>query len=279
MARRDSKDRSAMIVAAVAIILIIVMGITAGQRQNITAVEKWIGNIISPVQNVVNTGAGKISEGFRSVFSMGQIKRENEALLQQIETLQQEVIEYRLERDELEELRDLRYALNYHEEDTPMDIITADVIAKTPDSWFNIFTINVGENQGVTVDSIILSSNGLVGKVYEAGGSWSKVISIIDNNSSVSFQVLRDANSQGILSGSIDFEVSGYLFDPLAEVVVGDKLITSGLGNYPKGIPIGEVVEVGKTNDQLLKTVKVAPAVNFNRMSRVLVMTPKSVDE
>lgn len=268
-----------MIVAAVAIILIIVMGITAGQRQNITAVEKWIGNIISPVQNVVNTGAGKISEGFRSVFSMGQIKRENEALLQQIETLQQEVIEYRLERDELEELRNLRYALNYHEEDTPMDIITADVIAKTPDSWFNIFTINVGENQGVTVDSIILSSNGLVGKVYEAGGSWSKVISIIDNNSSVSFQVLRDANSQGILSGSIDFEVSGYLFDPLAEVVVGDKLITSGLGNYPKGIPIGEVVEVGKTNDQLLKTVKVAPAVNFNRMSRVLVMTPKSVDE
>ncbi len=268
-----------MIVAAAAIILIIVMGITAGQRENITGVEKWIGNILSPVQSVVNTGVSTVSETFRSIFNMGDIKRENEDLTQKVEALQKELIEYRLERDELEELRGLKYALNYTDESTPMDTITADVISKTPGNWFNIFTINVGENQGVTMDSIVLASNGLIGRVYEAGGNWSKVISIIDNNSSVSFQILRDANSQGILSGSIDYELSGYLFDPLAEVVVGDKLVTSGLGTYPKGIPIGEVVEVGKTNDQLLKTVKVEPAVNFNHMSKVLVMTQKTIDE
>lgn len=275
MGKRGTKDRSAMIVAAAAIILIIIMGITAGQRQNITVVEKWIGNIVSPVQNLVSTGVTTIGEGLRSVFKVGQIKRENDTLTKQVEVLQQEVIEYRLNRDELEELRELRYALNYTESDLNIDSITASVIGKTPGHWFDIFTINVGENQGVSMDSIVVAANGLVGRVYETGGNWSKVVSIIDNNSSVSFQVLRDASSQGILSGSIDYELSGYLFDPLAEVVVGDKLITSGLGIYPKGIPIGEVVEVSKTSDQLLKTVKVEPSVNFNQMSKVLVMTPK----
>ena len=115
-----------------------------------------------------------------------------------------------------------------------------------------------------------------MGRVYDVGGNWSKVVSIIDSNSSVSFQVLRNKSYQGIISGSITNELKGYLFDPNAEVVMGDKLITSGLGMYPKGIMIGEVIEVSKSSDQLLKTVTVEPAVNFQRLNKVLVISPNT---
>lgn len=275
MRRKDSKDRSAMIVAAVAIILIIIVGVTAGQREQITIIEKWIGNLLSPVQSVVNTGVNVVGEGFRSIFSVGKIKEENENLKNEIEVLRREVITYRLQRDELEELRGLKYALNYVEDEVQMDTLAARVIGKNPGIWFDIFTINVGEKDGVTTESIVLTSEGLVGRVYETGGNWAKVVSIVDNNSSVSFQILRDANAQGVLSGSVNYELSGYLFDTDAEVVVGDRLITSGLGIYPKGIPIGEVVDVSRTPDNLLKTVTVAPGVNFNHMSTVMVLTPR----
>ena len=85
---------------------------------------------------------------------------------------------------------------------------------------------------------------------------------------------MRNKNFKGIITGSVSYELSGYLFDPLAEVIVGDKLLTSGLGIYPPGILIGEVIEVSRTTDQLLKTVTVEPSVNFKRLNKVLVYIP-----
>ncbi|SES74924.1 rod shape-determining protein MreC [Natronincola peptidivorans] len=276
MANRTVKDKSIMIVTIVAIILIIVIGFTSKQREELFIVEKWIGNVFSPVQKVVNTTTITVGEGISSIFNFTKATRENEELRNEILVLQEEIITTRLNRDELEELRGLRFALNYIEEEIGFYPIAANVVAKSPSNWFDTFTIDIGANRGITKDSIVLASNGLVGRVYEVGGNWSKVISIIDNNSSVSFQVLRDRDFQGIVSGSISNELSGYLFDPMAEVVVGDKLITSGLGIYPQGIMIGEIIEVSKSSDQLLKTITVEPAVNFKKMNKVLVITPNT---
>ncbi|SDK58237.1 rod shape-determining protein MreC [Natronincola ferrireducens] len=279
MERKTFKDKVAMIVTIVAIILIIIIGFTSKQRDELSVVEKWVGNILSPAQRVVTVGANTVGDGLSSIFNFSKIKRENDLLKKEIEVLQQEVIDLRMSRDELEELRGLKFALNYMEYEITDGVTTANVVAKSPGNWFDIFTIDVGENHGIQKDSIVLASNGLIGRVYEVGGNWSKVISIIDNNSSVSFQVLRDRSYQGIVSGSITNELTGYLFDPMVEVVVGDKIITSGLGIYPRGIMIGEVVEVGKSPDQLLKTITVEPVVNFKKMNKVLVIAPRIIGD
>ena len=276
MAKKPAKDRTAMIVAVAAIILIIVMSITSRQRENMSAVEKWVGNIFTPVQKVFSTGVSTVGESLSSVINIGRIKKQNGDLSKQVVELQKEVIQLRMDRDELEELRELRYMLSVTEEKDNYKSVAASIIGKSPSNWFDIFTIDVGADHGVKKDSIVLASNGLVGRVVEVGSNWAKVAGIIDNNSSVSFHVLRDANTQGIVTGSITSELSGYLFDPLAEIVVGDKLITSGLGIFPKGILIGEVSDVARTSDQLLKTIKVEPAVNFKKLNKVLVMTLNS---
>jgi len=278
MAKKRSKNSSAMIVAIVAIILIIISGITAKQRENITVVEKWIGNLITPVQSVINTGVSSLGENISSIARLTKLKTENEELKKQVEDLEKEVLNLSMSKSELEELKGLKYALNYIEDTEKYNTITASIVGKSPGNWFNIFTIDVGENQGIKKESIVLDSNGLVGRVYEVGGNWSKVISIIDNNSSVSFQIMRDSSLQGVITGSITNEVTGYLFDPLADVIVGDKIVTSGLGIYPKGITIGEIVKVDKSGDHLLKTIKVEPSVNFKRLTKVLIMEPREID-
>ncbi len=279
MAKKAAKDRTAMIIAIAAILLIIVMSITSRQRENISEIERWVGNIFTPVQKVFSTGVTTVGDSLSSVFNIGKIKKQNGDLSNQVEELQKELIQLRMERDELEELRELRYMLNVVEEKDSFSSVAANIIGKTPSNWFDIFTIDVGTKNGVYKNSIVLASNGLVGRVTEAGDNWAKVSGIIDNNSSVSFQVLRDANTQGIITGSITSDLSGYLFDSLAEVVVGDKLVTSGLGIFPRGILIGEVSDVARTSDQLLRTIKVEPAVNFKKLSKVLVMTPKNTVE
>lgn len=279
MAKTAGKDRTIVAIAIVSIILVVVMGITSVQRERITTIERWTGNIFAPVQNFVMTVTNTIGGEVASIIDIKNIKVENEVLSQRVNQLEKEMVVLRLKRDELEELRGLKHALNYLQESADSNPIVANITAKDPGNWFDTFTVNAGKKHGVEKNSIVLDAKGLVGRVYETGDTWAKVVSIIDNNSSVSFQVLRDARSQGILTGSITNEISGYLFDHLFEIVVGDKLVTSGLGLYPEGIIIGEVTEVHTSKSKLLKTISIEPAVNFNRLTKVLIVTPNNIHQ
>lgn len=276
MAKTAGKDGTIVAIAIVSIILVVVMGITSMQRERITTIERWIGNVFAPVQNFVMTVTNTIGGEVASIIDIKNIKVENEVLSQRVNQLEKEMVVLRLKRDELEELRGLKHALNYLYESADGNPIVANITAKDPGNWFDTFTVNAGKKHGVEKNSIVVNAKGLVGRVYETGDTWAKVVSIIDNNSSVSFQVLRDARSQGILTGSITNEISGYLFDHLFEIVVGDKLVTSGLGLYPEGIIIGEVTEVHTSKSKLLKTISIEPAVNFNRLTKVLIVTPNN---
>jgi rod shape-determining protein MreC len=174
--------------------------------------------------------------------------------------------------DELIELKELSKVLDYTSGYGQLSYTAASVSAKDPGNWFNTFTIDKGNNHGIKKEDTVLNGSGLIGKVYETGDNWAKVITIIDNKSSVSFEILRNNEYIGVIRGSVQADLSGYLIDPQAEVLVGDKLITSGLSTYPKGILIGEVKEVVKKNDELLKTIIVEPVVNFKKIDKVLVI-------
>lgn len=275
----NEKNRIPVIVTIVAILLVMAIGFTSRQRENILIVERIVGNVFVPVQRSISTVMHRFEDGIVTLIRSSEIKEENRLLIEKNQQLQEELIDVKLEREELQELQDLRLALNSMDRRAEYYPVTANVIAKNPGNWFEMFTIDAGMHHGIRTNSIVIGSGGLVGRVYETGTYWSKVIALIDNSSSVSFQVLRDGSIQGILSGSITHELSGYLFDPDAEVVIGDQLITSGIGLYPKGILIGEITSIGKTPDLLLKSIGVEPAVNFNRLDKVLVISPRIIDE
>ena len=114
---------------------------------------------------------------------------------------------------------------------------------------------------------------GIVGRVVEVGDNFAKVVSIIDENNKIAFKVIRTQDG-GIISGIVDEKLSGYLFDTKADVMKGDKLFTSGLGGiYVKDIYIGEVKDVVKNDDDLMKNVYVDPAVNFKKLYRVFIIS------
>lgn len=275
----NDNNRIPIILTIAVIILIMIIGFTAQQREEMNVIERGIGRIFLPLQRTVSSVMSTVEESVVTLIKSSEIKEENERLTSENESLQQEMVHLQLTREELMELRVLQQTLNNIDRSVDVNPVTANVVAKNPGNWFEMFTIDAGTDNGVKKDSVVIGSGGLVGRVYETGGNWAKVIAIIDNSSSVSFQVLRDGTYQGIVSGSVTHELSGYLFDPDAEIVVGDQLITSGIGLYPRGIIIGEVTEVDRTTDLLLKSVKVEPAVNFKRLDKVLVINPRSIDE
>ncbi|WP_255547740.1 rod shape-determining protein MreC [Crassaminicella indica] len=267
-----------MIVTFVTIILIIIMGITIGGRAKVTMPENIIGKVIVPVQKVLYKGGQGIERAVSSLFTFRTIAKENEVLKKEIEKLNQKVIQLSLTRDELNELRSLYSALNYAKENNKNNYVTASITGKDIGNWFNMFTIDAGKNQGIKKNSTVMNGQGLIGKVFEVGDDWSKVVTIIDNKSSVSFQVLRNNQYIGVIRGSVKGELNGYLIDPEADVLVGDKLITSGLSMYEKGILIGEIKEVIKKEDELLKTIVVEPVVNFKKLDKVFIIVPDKLN-
>ena len=270
-----SGHKKLIIILSIVLLLligIIVSYLNKGAHSDVT---NAVGNSVSVVQEPISSVGNAISDGFSNVFSFWYANKENELLKDQISDLKRQIVNLELNSAELAELKDLKNVLNYKELTQSFNYITTDVIAMDNSDIFNIFTINVGTNEGVTYNSVVVNGDGLIGRVYYAGDNWAKVIATIDENNSVSFRVSRDVNLLGVLSGDGKGGLNGYMLDSKATVIVGDVLVTSGLGSYPGGIIIGTVTSTKLENDQLIKTIVVEPIVNFKNLRKLTVITKK----
>ena len=139
--------------------------------------------------------------------------------------------------------------------------------------------IGAGTDQGVRVDEIVLSEQGVVGRVSEAGSNYAKVLLITDSGSSVS-ALVQTSRASGIVRGQYgDTLLMEWILqsDP---VKPGDVVVTAGLGLgtelrslYPKGLVIGTVVDVTKAEVSAYQRAVVAPAVDLRKLENVLVIT------
>jgi len=257
----------------VGIILVLLMALSFGGRERITFIESKLGSVIMPIQKFFSGIGNFIDEKTEPVINVLNYKDLNDSLAKENEMLKEQIVYLTMSQKELTELKDLKGALRYVERDSTSGYISCNVISKDIGNWFNMVTIDAGARQGVTKNSTVVNGSGLVGLVYEVGDDWSKVISIIDQKSSVGFEMLRVGDDfDGILSGTTNYELIGELFDPKATVDVDDYIVTSGLGMYPKGILIGKVYEVIEDKDLILKRIKVMPVVNFRKLDKVMIV-------
>ncbi len=265
------KHRVLVIVTFITVILVIVMSMSYLHDYRTTDPEKKIGNIITMFQEPFVKAGNGLSKGISGILRFRTIVNENETLKEEVSTLKKEIVDLKLKRDDLEMLSHLADALNYISSDYIGMHITADVVSKDGSNWFNTFTVNAGSKDGIKENAVVVNGDGLVGRVFEIGDNWSKVLAIVDDSNSVSFKILRNTKYIGIISGDGNGGLSGYLLDPDADVLVGDEIITSGLGMFPEGISIGTVEEVIKDENKLLKTVDVKPYVYFRNVDKVLI--------
>jgi rod shape-determining protein MreC len=263
------------ILIAVALALVILLVSSFLHLGNSTPVGKFFIGIVTSIQEPISNLTTNVSNGFRNLFSLRSIASENEALREEVAELKQELILQQFSEQELEELRQLSQVLNYTSVQNSRSYVTGDVIAMDSSNWFNIFTINVGTEQGVQKDAMVINGDGLVGRVYEAGKDWAKVISVIDETNNVSFQVFRDSSESylGVLTGDGMGGLRGYMLDNDASVIEGDTVLTSGIGIYPQGVVIGRISEVVVNTDSLLKEIILETSVDFKNVQKVMVLS------
>lgn len=236
-----------------------------------TILGKGFQTVITAVQKPFATVTGGIKNTFVGIFQYNTVLKENEALQQENEDLKQQNLELALTREELAQLKDLSGAFDFTPFAGSGKAVAGKIITLDNSNMFQTFVIDAGSDKGIKINNIVVDGSGLVGRVREVGKSWSKVVSVLDENNNISFKVLRKGSIQGVLHGNGTGKLEGYLLDGEAKIVAGDVLVTSGVGLYPQGIRIGKVTKVSFDKDLQLKVITVAPTVKFTSLQKVAV--------
>lgn len=275
------RNKERMIVILVAVILIVIIGVTSTERKSLTKVEKVTGNILTPINSVVNTASKNVRDFFEGLKDVGKLKEENELLKEKVVLLEEENRKYENIIGKTDYLKNEAKLL----ENTSFNLIEAKVVGKEPGNWFYRFTIDKGSNDGIVKGDTVIKGieiegeiirEGIIGRVVDVGDNWAKIITAIDELSKISFKIIRSQDG-GVISGSINREITGFLYDNKSDLIKGDKLVTSGLGGgYVENIYIGEVEEIISDDEDLMKRILVKPAINFKKLYKVYIISGKN---
>jgi rod shape-determining protein MreC len=225
--------------------------------------------------------AQKIFKPHLSFF--GLVKRELSGIIfyhlnmVKAESLQSEVDLLRLRlfdlREVVQENKRFNDLYNFKQK-SPLHLVAARVIARSPDSWSSSVIIDKGRYNGIRPGMVVVSPQGLVGSIVESSQDSSKVLLINDPNQGIS-SIVQRSRQEGLVSGTLGTNlIMRYLPDG-AQIEVGDVIITSELSRlYPKGLLVGRVVNIGVEFSGLNRYALVKPIVDLTNIEEVLVIVP-----
>jgi rod shape-determining protein MreC len=152
----------------------------------------------------------------------------------------------------------------------------ANVIMRDPANWWQTIQIDLGSRDGIQTNLPVLTAEGLVGRVSAVSFVSSQVVLIGDPNCRVSALVENATHDMGVLTpggplGSALVQLS-YLAST-ANVKPGQDVFTSGLGGvFPKGIPIGKIVDAQTIEEGLATEANVKLNANLGALEQVWVL-------
>jgi rod shape-determining protein MreC len=151
--------------------------------------------------------------------------------------------------------------------------LVAEIVRVDLDPFRQRVLINKGTRDGVFRGQAAIDANGIYGQVTRAGPFSAEIILISDPEHAIPVQV----NRTGARSIALGTGRSGLLSLPYlpqnADVVVGDLLVSSGLGGvYPPGYPVGKVTAVTRDTGQPLLAVEAEPLAGLDRDPEILLV-------
>jgi rod shape-determining protein MreC len=229
--------------------------------------------VLAPALRAVE-GAGDLGRAIRLAW------RDREALRLENRVLREEVAALRHARAEQreveQEVRRLRRALDYQPPEA-RSVVLADVVFSDHHSWLRTLLIRSSDD-ALVENAPVVTHQGLVGRVIETDGEYARVQLVTDRSSSVGAMIER-TRRQGIARGLSEDKLLLDYVPELADVRLGDRVITAGIdGIYPRGLPIGVVVAI-ESLSEIFYRIEVAPAIDLARLDEVFVLAPLTPSE
>lgn len=234
-----------------------------------------VGRVIVPFQQGIGKLGAWLSNRSEELVQIRDLLAENERLRQELAALTEENTLLQQDKYELNQLREL-VALD--EQYGAYNKVGARIISRDSGNWYTTFIIDKGMEDGLAVDMNVIAGGGLVGRLTSVGPNWARVTAIISDDSNVSAMTLATEDNM-IVSGNLQLMADNcitfsQLVDSRNVVAVGDKVVTSDISDkFLPNILIGYINKIETDANNLTKSGLLTPAVDFEHLGEVLVIT------
>jgi len=223
---------------------------------------------VSPFIKLTAVTVQGVTGIWRDYVDLRGLQEENKGLQRETATQKRRIDqleEQALETQRLQALLAMRQA-------SRAEFLTARVIGKDATNWFKTILLDRGSLEGVRRNQPVLAPDGLVGRVVEVTPTSAKVQLLTDPVNAVGGLIQR-TRVTGIVSGNLGAGARVRYLPLMADVVVGDQVVTSGMGGvFPKGIPIGRITAVDRRSGALFQEASLQSAVDLSRLEEVLIL-------
>lgn len=234
--------------------------------------ERAARAVVWPLQSVLVSG-GRVAHNMSIAAWRGRyLVEENERLEREVSHLETErmrMYTYYLEN------KAIRQSLGWPASEPPPQV-SARVIDWSPGGQRRRITIEA--NRSLETGNVVRTGGGLVGRLVEAQGTRGVVVLLTDAEHAVAARVQRADGDHGIVYASPAGTTRRLALQMTklpqnADVRVGDRIVTSGLGGvYPKDLPIGVVERVERSEVNVAAiTAYIRPFADFDHLDFVLV--------
>lgn len=253
------------------ILLLVAAGtVVLGQAGFLTSAQSLVLRPVGEIQNWLSTRFAVIRELVTAPRDAATLRAEIAGLQAENARLQQELITLREQSAELEKLSAL---VDFARGQPENRYLAASVIGRDVSPFLRWVIISAGSDDGVVRGMPVVTDQGLVGRVVDVFATVSRVQLITDPDAAVNVQ-LQASRAEGVLAPQANGELHIELLEQGAVVDEGDLVLTSGLGgSYPSDISVGQIISVRRRDFELFQEAVISPAVNFDELEVVLVIT------
>ena len=242
----------------------------------VTELQKAAAFAFRPLQASaagVASGIGSVVESLREI---DRLRVDNEDLRARNTQLQNENARLQaLEREnqQLTALLQVKTGFAYH-------TIAASVIARERPEVGRTITIDRGSNDGLVVGDVVVGAGGaLAGRITDLSGTAAHVTLINDPSATVT-GMIESNGATGDVAGQLGSVLVMQNIDSTERVNINDEVVTAGIvlgggirSPYPKGLVIGQVIDVQRDANAVVQTAYLAPAIDLSKLEYVLVIT------
>ena len=254
--------------SALLLLNLLLLSVQVRNEEGRLLLRSWGLMVFTPIASGVHFLADGVVDAVHKYALLLRVQEENDRLDAENARL----------RVELSQLQGIKSTLAHRRDDQLLqdqfffDTFLAPVIWRSAPFYAHRVVINGGSREGINKDDAAIIPEGVVGRVW-AITPFTSEIELITNAGAAAGAMLAESRLQGVVQG----DGSRFLrwdFIPNYETVkVGDVVYTSGADRiYPKGLPIGSVVESTKSS-AVYRNIKVQPFVDYLRLEEILVVT------
>ena len=259
-----------MVLAVVLTAELLVLAYQVHRNRDLHLLRQASMLLVTPVEREIGVLARGTVSVWRNYLDLRGARREKDQLERE---LNQAKLENQRLQDEAAQGKRLEVLLQFKQQ-VPSETIPARVISSGGGDNAKMVVIDRGREAGLAPDMPVITPDGIVGKVLRVFPFASQVLLVTDGNSGVA-TLLESSRLHGILKGQNKaLGTLAYVLND-EKVEIGEKLFTSGEDQiYPKGLPVGVVVEARP--GAAFQEIQVQPFAKINRLEEVLVITRKA---